>query len=74
MTSGLYALLATVLFGATLRMPLALVMFGGGAAYLFATRQDIGLLVGQVMGQMTTMYVLVAIPMFILAANVMNAE
>ena len=73
MTPGLYALLATVLFGATLRMPLALVMFGGGAAYLFATRQDIGLLVGQVMGQMTTMYVLVAIPMFILAANVMNA-
>ncbi len=48
-------------------------MFGGGAVYLFATRQDIGLLVGQVMGQMTAMYVLVAIPMFILAANIMNA-
>jgi tripartite ATP-independent transporter DctM subunit len=31
------------------------------------------LLVGQVMGQMTAMYVLVAIPMFILAANIMNA-
>lgn len=73
MTPGLYALLATVLFGATMRLPLALVMFGGGAAYLFMTRQDIGLLVGQVMSQMTTMYVLVAIPMFILAANIMNA-
>jgi C4-dicarboxylate transporter, DctM subunit len=73
MTPGLYALLATVLVGATLRLPLALVMFGGGAAYLFITRQDIGLLVGQVMSQMTTMYVLVAIPMFILAANIMNA-
>lgn len=73
MTPGLYALLGTVLFGAVMRMPLALVMFGGGASYLFATRQDIGLLVGQVMGQMTSMYVLVAIPMFILAANVMNA-
>ena len=48
-------------------------MFGGGAVYLFMTRQDIGLLVGQVMGQMTAMYVLVAIPMFILAANIMNA-
>jgi tripartite ATP-independent transporter DctM subunit len=56
-----------------MRLPLALVMFGGGAVYLFTTRQDIGLLVGQVMGQMTTMYVLVAIPMFILAANIMNA-
>lgn len=73
MTPGLYALLATVLFGALMRLPLALVMFGGGVAYLFMTRQDVGLLVGQVMSQMTTMYVLVAIPMFILAANIMNA-
>ncbi len=73
MTSGLWALLATMVLGALLRLPLALVMFGGGAAYLFVTRQDIGLLVGQVMNQMSAMYVLVAIPMFILAANIMNA-
>jgi hypothetical protein len=73
MTTGLYALLGAVLFGALMRLPLALVMFGGGAVYLFATRQVIGLLVGLVMGQMTAMYVLVAIPMFILAANIMNA-
>jgi tripartite ATP-independent transporter DctM subunit len=73
MTPGLYALLGAVLLGALMRLPLALVMFGGGAIYLFATRQDVGLLVGQVMGQMTAMYVLVAIPMFILAANIMNA-
>lgn len=66
-------LLAVIIFGAVMRLPLALVMFAGGCSYLFASRQDIGLLVGQVMGQMTTMYVLVAIPMFILAANVMNA-
>lgn len=73
MTLGLYALLGFVVLASLLRLPLALVMFGAGASYLFATRQDIGLLVGQVMGQMTTMYVLVAIPMFILAANIMNA-
>lgn len=73
MTIGLYALLGTVIVGALLRLPLALVMFAGGTAYLFATRQDVGLLVGQVMGQMTAMYVLVAIPMFVLAANIMNA-
>ena len=73
MTPGLYALLGAVIFGALMRLPLALVMFGGGAVYLFVTRQDVGLLVGQVMGQMTAMYVLVAIPMFILAANIMNA-
>lgn len=73
MSTGLWTLLATVVAGALLRLPLALVMFAGGAAYLFSTRQDIGLLVGQVMNQMSAMYVLVAIPMFILAANVMNA-
>jgi C4-dicarboxylate transporter, DctM subunit len=73
MTSGLWALLVSIIFGALLRLPLALVMFAGGASYLFATKQDIGLLVGQVMNQMTAMYVLVAIPMFILAANIMNA-
>ncbi|MCX7342488.1 MAG: TRAP transporter large permease [Hyphomicrobiales bacterium] len=73
MTTGLWALLGTIMLGALLRLPLALVMFGGGASYLFATKQDIGLLVGQVMNQMTAMYVLVAIPMFILAANIMNA-
>jgi tripartite ATP-independent transporter DctM subunit len=73
MTTGLWTLLAVVIGGAILRLPLALVMFAGGASYLFATKQDIGLLATQVMSQMTAMYVLVAIPMFILAANIMNA-
>jgi tripartite ATP-independent transporter DctM subunit len=72
-SASLWILLGTVLAGALLRLPLALVLFAGGAAYLFASGQDVGLLVGQVMSQMTTMYVLVAIPMFILAANIMNA-
>jgi C4-dicarboxylate transporter DctM subunit len=71
--AALMVLLGVILFGALMRLPLALVMFAGGCSYLFMSRQDIGLLVGQVMGQMTTMYVLMAIPMFILAANVMNA-
>ena len=73
MNAALTALLGVIVAGAVMRLPLALVMFAGGGAYLFVSRQDIGLLVGQVMGQMTTMYVLVAIPMFILAANIMNA-
>ena len=73
MSLGLWTLLGVILAGALLRLPLALVMFAGGAAYLLATKQDIGLLVGQVMNQMAAMYVLVAVPMFILAANIMNA-
>ncbi|MGX1309161.1 C4-dicarboxylate transporter DctM subunit [Amorphus suaedae] len=74
MTPGLYVLLAVFVAGAVLRLPLALAMFAAGAAYFLATGQDVGLLAGQVMGQMTGLYVLVAIPMFILAANVMNAS
>lgn len=73
MSIGLWTLLGVILVAAMLRLPLALVMFAGGAAYLLVTKQDIGLLVGQVMNQMAAMYVLVAVPMFILAANIMNA-
>lgn len=74
MTFGLYALVLTFLLLAMLRLPLALAMFAAGAVYFFATGQDAGLLAGQVMSQMTGIYVLVAIPMFILAANIMNAS
>ncbi|WP_198419933.1 TRAP transporter large permease [Pseudaminobacter salicylatoxidans] len=55
-----------------IRLPIALSMFLAGAVYFIVTSQDPGLLADQVMGQMTGIYVLVAIPMFILAANVMN--
>lgn len=74
MTIGLTALVVTFIGLAILRLPLALAMFAAGAVYFFATGQDVGLLAGQVMGQMTGIYVLVAIPMFILAVNIMNAS
>ena len=73
MTYGLWVLSGSFILGAILRLPLALSMFAAGALYFLATGQDVGLLADQVMGQMTGIYVLVAIPMFILAANVMNA-
>ncbi|WP_417678860.1 TRAP transporter large permease [Pseudodonghicola sp.] len=72
MTYGLWILAGCFVLGAVLRLPLALSMFAAGAVYFLATGQDVGLLADQVMGQMTGIYVLVAIPMFILAANVMN--
>lgn len=72
MTLGLSALVATFVFASLIRLPIALSMFLAGAVYFVTTHQDPGLLVDQVMGQMTGIYVLVAIPMFILAANVMN--
>lgn len=73
MTAGLICLILVFVALTLLRLPLALVMLAAGAVYFKYTGQDVGLLAGQVMGQMTSFYVLVAIPMFILAANAMNA-
>lgn len=72
MTPGLFALVGTFVAASVLRLPIALSMFLAGVIYFLVTGQDPGLLADQVMGQMTGIYVLVAIPMFILAANVMN--
>jgi len=66
-------LLAVFVVGSVLRVPLAIAMLSAGMAYLFASGQDVGLAADQVMNSMYGSYVMLAIPMFILAANVMNA-
>ena len=66
-------LLAVFVVGSLLRVPLAISMLSAGMAYLFASGQDVGLTADQVMNSMYGSYVMLAIPMFILAANVMNA-
>src|SRR5262245_65433461 len=58
---------------ALLRFPIPLMMFGCGLVYLWTSRQDIGLLVDQTLNSSFQLHVLLAIPMFILAGNVMNA-
>ena len=58
---------------AMLRFPIALMMFGCGLVYLWTSRQDIGLIVDQTLNSSFQLNVLLAIPMFILAGNVMNA-
>jgi tripartite ATP-independent transporter DctM subunit len=68
------ALLGMFVIGALLRFPVALLMFASGVAYLAAKGQDIGLVVDQTMNSMFGLYVLLAVPMFILAGNVMNAS
>ncbi|WP_270935434.1 TRAP transporter large permease [Falsiroseomonas oryzae] len=73
MSTGLWVLVVAFAGLVLLRAPVAHAMFAAGIAYLLATRQDVGLLVDQVLTSMLTMYVLLAIPMFILAANLMNA-
>ena len=48
-------------------------MLGCGLVYLWASRQDIGLIVDQTLNSSFQLNVLLAIPMFVLAGNVMNA-
>lgn len=58
---------------AVLRIPIGLALMASGIAYLLWSGQDVGLLVDQVAGRLYSSYTLIAIPMFIFAANVMNA-
>ena len=58
---------------AMLRFSIALMMLGCGLVYLWASKQDIGLIVDQTLNSSFQLNVLLAIPMFILAGNVMNA-
>jgi tripartite ATP-independent transporter DctM subunit len=63
----------TFVAGALLRFPVSLVLLASGLAYLWTSGQDIGLIVDQTLNSTFQLYVLLAVPMFILAGNVMNA-
>ncbi len=73
MTAGLWALGAVLLAGMLLRMPIGFSMLAGGIAYLVVKQQDLGLAAEQVCNGLYNSYVLLAVPMFVLAANLMNA-
>ncbi len=72
--STAFLILAAVFVGmALLRLPIAFAMLAAGLAYLMAAGKDLGLAAEQIMTSLQQSYVLLAVPMFILAANVMNA-
>lgn len=52
--------------------PIGLSMIGGSIVYLWITGQDIGLAAEQLLQGLYTSFTLLAIPLFILAANLMN--
>ncbi|MCA2009986.1 TRAP transporter large permease [Cereibacter sphaeroides] len=68
-SSLLLVLVALVL----MRVPIPFAMICAGFVYLWLAGQDMGLVVDQIMNSMFSSYVLLAVPMFILAANMMNA-
>jgi tripartite ATP-independent transporter DctM subunit len=73
MTMPLWVLIGVLALGMVLRAPVAFSMLAGGIAYLAVKRQDMGLAAEQVLNGLYNSYVLLAVPLFILAANLMNA-
>jgi C4-dicarboxylate transporter, DctM subunit len=72
--SGPFLLLIAVFVVLTLaRVPIAFAMLVAALAYLAAAGRDLGLAADQIMNTLMNNYLLVAIPMFLLAANLMNA-
>jgi tripartite ATP-independent transporter DctM subunit len=73
MSMAMYALVGVVLVGMLLRMPIGFSMLLSGVAYLLVKRQDLGLMAEQVGNGLYNSYVLLAVPLFVFAANIMNA-
>ncbi|NIZ07979.1 TRAP transporter large permease [Pseudooceanicola sp. HF7] len=73
MSIGLTTLVLAFALLALARVPIAVSMLVSGFAYLAVTGQDLGIVTDQVMNSLYGSYVLLAVPMFILAANIMTA-
>jgi tripartite ATP-independent transporter DctM subunit len=69
----LTALAAVLVLGMLLRMPIGFSMLMSGVAYLITKGQDLGLVAEQVSNGLYNSYVLLAVPLFVFAANLMNA-
>jgi tripartite ATP-independent transporter DctM subunit len=74
MSLGLLTLITVFLVVAALGAPMGLAMLAAGFAYLIATHQDVGLVVDQTMNGLYNSYLLLAVPLFIFVANLMNAS
>ena len=73
MSAALLVLLGILLLGMLLRVPIGFAMLASGFGYLLFRHQDLGLVAEQVGNGLYNSYVLLAVPMFIFAANIMNA-
>ena len=73
MTSPFLLALGILFLLAAVGVPIAFATFAGAIFYFFATDQDPGLVVEQSLNGLFDSYVLLAVPLFIIAANFMNA-
>jgi len=74
MSAGLITLIVVFFLVAGLGAPMGLAMLAAGFAYLIASHQDVGLVVDQTMNGLYNSYLLLAVPLFIFVANLMNAS
>ena len=73
MSLALLTLLGLMLAGMLLRVPIGFSMLASGVGYLLVKGQDLGLVAEQVCNGLYNNYVLLAVPLFVFAANLMNA-
>jgi tripartite ATP-independent transporter DctM subunit len=73
MSAALALLLGVLVALSLLRVPIGFAMLAAGIAYLIAKGQDLGLIAEQVVNGLFNSYVLLAVPLFVLTANLMNA-
>ena len=73
MSQPLLLLVAVMVVTMLMRMPIGFGMLAGGISYLLAKGQDLGLVAEQVCNGLYNNYVLLSVPMFVFAANIMNA-
>jgi C4-dicarboxylate transporter, DctM subunit len=73
MNTGITLLCVVLVAGMLLRLPIGFSMLASGFAYLLVKRQDLGLVAEQVGNGLYNSYVLLAVPLFVFAANIMNA-
>ncbi len=73
MSSAFLICLVIVFFLSAFGAPIALAMIAGAVAYLGLIGQDLALVAEQMMQGLYTSFILLAVPLFIVAANIMNA-
>lgn len=73
MTSAIWILVGVLAGGMLLRMPIGFSMVAAGIGYLLVKGQDVGLVAEQIGNGLYNSYVLLAVPLFVFAANIMNA-
>jgi tripartite ATP-independent transporter DctM subunit len=73
MSTALAVLLGVLASLVLLRVPVAFAMLAAGLAWLLVKGQDLALAAEQIVTGLYNSYVLLAVPLFILAANLMNA-